>query len=313
MTEGIKSARLGLVLLVGLSTGWGFNWPALKIALAEIPLWQFRGVTILIAAACLLALARVAGQRIAVPRDQWTILLLASLINITSWHVLVAYGVRMSPYAGQASILAFTMPVWAALLGVVFLKERMTWRRGLSLVLGCGAIALLLAQDVAALGASPLGAILVLLAAFSWAIGTLILKHVSWRLQSLALAGWQLLIGAVPVVIIALATERFTMHQASVAALTASAYLTAIPLVFCYYAWFRVVTIFPTSIASIGTLMVPVIALFSSALVLGDPIGWRQLAALLLVVTALALVLIQPKGSATAPRPKADADAEPAR
>lgn len=313
MTEGARSARLGLLLLLGLSMGWGFNWPALKIALTEIPLWQFRAVTILIAAACLLALARLAGQRIAVPRGQWPMLLLASLLNITSWHVLVAYGVQMSPYAGQASILAFTMPMWAALLGVVFLKERMTWRRGLSLLLGGGAIALLLAQDVDALGASPLGAVLILLAALSWAIGTLILKQVPWRLQSLALAGWQLLIGSVPVVVIALATERFTMHQASVAALTASAYLTAIPLIFCYYAWFRVVTIFPTGIASIGTLMVPVIALFSSALVLGDPVGWRELTALLLVVTALALVLIHPQFGATAPGPKAGADAEPAR
>jgi drug/metabolite transporter (DMT)-like permease len=64
--------------------------------------------------------------------------------------------------------------------------------------------------------------------------------------------------------------------------------------------WFKVVSLFPATIASIGALVTPVIGRGSSALLLGEPIGWREVAALGLVLSAVALVIFRP-----APRPAA--------
>jgi drug/metabolite transporter (DMT)-like permease len=58
----------------------------------------------------------------------------------------------------------------------------------------------------------------------------------------------------------------------------------------------KVVQLFPASVASIGTLAVPVIGVLSSAVVLGEPIGFGEIAALILVVMALSIVMMRPQG-----------------
>jgi drug/metabolite transporter (DMT)-like permease len=57
-----------------------------------------------------------------------------------------------------------------------------------------------------------------------------------------------------------------------------------------------VVNLFPANVASIGTLAIPVIGVLSSAVVLGEPVGFGEIAALILVVMALSIVMIRPKG-----------------
>ena len=53
----------------------------------------------------------------------------------------------------------------------------------------------------------------------------------------------------------------------------------------------KALSIFPATITSIGTLMVPVVGVISANLVLGEPLGWRELVSLALVCIALALIL----------------------
>jgi drug/metabolite transporter (DMT)-like permease len=75
-----------------------------------------------------------------------------------------------------------------------------------------------------------------------------------------------------------------------------------VALVFAYFAWFKIVTLFPASVAGIGTLLTPVVGMLSGAVVLGEPFGLREIAAVLLIGSALVLVLIipalKPRGAA---------------
>jgi drug/metabolite transporter (DMT)-like permease len=56
----------------------------------------------------------------------------------------------------------------------------------------------------------------------------------------------------------------------------------------------------PAGIAAISILLIPPVGLFSSALLLGEAIGPREIGSLALVVAAVALVLM-PRASAPAP------------
>lgn len=288
------SREFGFIMLAAVGLGWGLNWPAMKIIVAEVPVWQFRAVTGVAGGLALFAVARLLGERLAVPRAQWLPLAAAALLNITSWFVLVAYGVMLMG-GGHASILAFTMPIWSAALGVVLFRERMTARRLVSLVMGALGVAVLMSHDFERLGASPWGALIILAAAFNWAIGHQIQKRVAWEIQPLALAAWQVTLGTAPIVVIAAVLEPFVYHRASWPAIASSIYLTFFALAFCYYAWFTAVRIFPTHISAISSLSVPVVGVVSSAILLGEPFGWREVAALALVVGAVALVLFQPQ------------------
>ena len=76
--------------------------------------------------------------------------------------------------------------------------------------------------------------------------------------------------------------------------IVALVYLFTLPMIFCQWAYFKVVTIFPAAIAAMGTLAVPIVGVYSSALILGEPVGWQELVSLVLICGALASVLVVP-------------------
>lgn len=288
------SPLTGYLMLASLGLFWGLNWPGMKIVLEELPVWWFRSLSVGGGAAGLLAIAWLSGQRLRPSRAEIWPLTLCALFSILGWHIFTAYGVSMMA-AGRASIIAFTMPVWAALLAAFLLGEKITIWKILGLILGVAGLAALIGPDMAALGAAPIGAAFMLCAAISWAAGTVLFKKFNWRLPVASAIGWQLAIGAVVITAFAVALEPAPdISQLSWRAVGALAYLLALPMVYCQWAYFTVVRIFPAGIAAIGTLSVPIVGVFSSALILGEPVGASDLTALALIFAALFAVLIAP-------------------
>ncbi len=283
----------GLALLAFITLGWGLNWPAMKIALAEVEPWTYRATVGVGGAVCLFLLALVARQPLAIPRREWRAMVIAALLNFTIWQVAVAFGVSIMQ-SGQASVIAFTMPLWAVLLSAIFLGERLGPRKLIGVAIGVGGVLLLAvgAGDSAAI--RPLGVVFVLCGAISWAAGTVYIKHTRFSAPSITLAAWQVTIGTVPMVLIAWFLEDLTISHASTEAVAAMGFTVLIPFVLCYSAWFKVVSLFPAGVAAVGILLVPVVAVFSGALILGENPGWSGYGALLLVLAALYLVLLRP-------------------
>ncbi|MGH6933316.1 MAG: DMT family transporter [Dongiaceae bacterium] len=284
----------GLGLLIAITFFWGINWPAMKTAVGEIPPWTFRVICLAIGGAGMLAIARLGGLRFRIPRGELGPLLITGLFNITIWHICSAAGlVHIS--ASRASIIAFTMPLWATLLAVPLLGERLTWRAVAGLALGLAGLAALVLPHADALLADPLGPLLMLLAAMSWAVGTVLAKHYRFTMPVSVFTGWQILLGGLPILAGMLIFERdFQPARVGVAAWGAALYAALIPTIFCQWGWFKLVRSFPAIAVSIGTLMIPVLGVLSSALALGEPVGLPEVAALALILAALFIVLILP-------------------
>lgn len=277
------------MLLALLSLFWGLAWPAMKIVLGEIRPWTFRAICLAAGGAGLLALARAGGAALRVPAGDLTPLIITSLINITGWHILSAYGLSML-HAGRAAIIAYSMPLWAILLSRLLLKERITSTRLWALAIGSTGLALLLGPDMQAVGAAPLGALMMLGAAVCWAAGTVLVKFFKWHMPGTLVMGWQLLIGGIPIIVGAILIDPGTTIAAvSWKAIAALMFVVALPTIFCHWAFFMVVQIFPANVAALSTLGIPVIGVFSSALILGEPVTATELIALFLVVLSLGL------------------------
>jgi drug/metabolite transporter (DMT)-like permease len=283
-----------LLLLAGLSLVWGINWPAMKFVLADVPVLTFRSLCLWITGPTLLLLARLGGERIGVPSREWPALLLASFCNVTLWYFGTGMGVSLIA-AGRAALLAYTMPVWVALFSAILLREHLGMRRFVGLVLGMTGIAVLLAPDAAAFRAAPLGAFYVLLAAAGWATGTVTMKAVRFTRSVAQMTGWQLIIGGSPIVLAALWHDP-PPHLLSLPGETqlVLVYIIILPMIFGQWAWFKTLDRMPGTVAAIGSLAVPIIGLLSSALLLDEPLGPNEIAALVLVVVALVLVLFAP-------------------
>jgi drug/metabolite transporter (DMT)-like permease len=289
------------VLLLVLTLGWGCNWPLIKLALAEIPVWTFRSLCVVAGAAGIFAIARVAGQSILPPRGHWPRLIAVSLFNVTAWNILIAYGLTLLP-AGRSVILAYTMPLWVAPLSVPLLRERLTPRRLLGLLLGTSGMLLLLSDEWASLRTAPVGALLVIGAALSWALGSVLIKRFPTPLPSISFTAWQLLLGGGPIVIGTCLLDTGKLAPLSWQASVALAYNIVVAFIICYWVWFKIVSRASVMASSLGTLAIPVVGVFSSALVLGERPDWREYLALLLVVAAIATALVPVRADTAVPR-----------
>ncbi len=296
-TSDARAERIppaAILLIVAISLLWGLNWPAMKLVVGELSPWTFRVVCVAGAGASLLALAALSGERVWPPRHLWPALALLSVVHVSSWHMLTAFALT-SIGGGRAAILAFTMPLWATALGVVVLKERLRWRQATALGLGLGGIALLLLPELGRTGVVPTGYVLMILSAIAWGIGTVGQKLRQWQIGVLALSGWQLVIGGVPIVLAWLVLEpEPDLSRVTPLGLAALAYVVFVALVFCFSSYVRLVSILPANVASISTLAIPVVGLWSSALLLGEPVGLFDVLALAMVLAALTLVLLRP-------------------
>ncbi len=296
--------RAGFVLLGLLSFFWGINWPMMKWGVTEFRPWSFRAACIVLGVVGLFACARLAGQALRIPREDLRPLLVASFFNTTAWHLCSAYGLMLMA-SGRAAIIAFTMPLWATLLAVPVLGERIDRARALGLLLGLGGLLFLLAGEMTALQRAPLGALLMLGAALVWAAGSLTVKRHRWAMPAFTLTAWQLLIGGVPILIGWAWLEGVDVLQQGIErpswrAIAGTLYAATVPMIFCHWGWMRVLQIFPASVAAIGTLLIPVVGVFSAALVIGERVGVTELSALALITCSLAIVL-----GPRLPRPRA--------
>jgi drug/metabolite transporter (DMT)-like permease len=287
--------RIGFALLAGLSIFWGLSWPIMKIALGEILPWTFRTVCLFLGGLGILGLAKANGSKLTIPTKELRPLILVAFLNITGWHLCSAYGlIHMN--AGRAVIIAYTMPIWTSILGSLILGERLTLARLFGLCLGMMGLLILIGPDMKTVGSAPLGAVFMLGASLSWAGGTVFIKYFRWTMPTAVFAGWQEVLGGIPVIIGALIFEPITeIFQISWRGAMATAYIIILPMILCYWAWVKVVQIFPSNVAAIGTLAIPVIGVFSSGLILGEPMGFREIAALILVLMALAIAVVKPE------------------
>jgi drug/metabolite transporter (DMT)-like permease len=296
------SRRNGLLILVPLTLCWGANWPAMHIAVAEIPIWTFRTLCLVLGGIGLLAIAAASGASLWIPRRELRPLLICSFFNITSWHLLSAAGLQLMP-AGRASIIAFTMPLWAGLIAWPVLKERPTLRNMMGLAMGLAGIAALIVPEWRNVVAAPYGILLMIGAATCWASGTVGLKHWRWSMPTAVVAGWQVLLGGIPVVIGMLIFERgYDFAAVDPRGWLALAYTILVAMLFCHWAWFKVVATFPAQLASLSTLAIPIVGVVSSSLLTGEPVGPDVVIALVFVLMGLGLVLFRPaKRLAAAP------------
>jgi drug/metabolite transporter (DMT)-like permease len=279
--------------LIAIAMSWGFNWPAVKLALNEMPLWSMRAVGLSVGGGLLLALARASGHSLKVEARQWPALIAAGLLNVAAFNVLTAVAQTLMP-TSRAVILAYTMPLWTVLIARIFLGERLSPVRRTALLLGAAGLAAVLWPLASQLGTPTLapGVAAILAAAIAWAGGTIVMKRAGFTADPLVITAWQLGIGAVSVWLGALALETrllttFAIWPHSAAGWGGLAYNSAIGIAFSYFLWFGLVQRLPAATAAIGVLLVPVVGVAASMAIIGERPAVTDLVGFALITAAV--------------------------
>ena len=289
--------RRAIPLVLLLTLVWGTTWPLFPMAVREVSVWTFRAASLLGAGLLLLAIARLRGESLRIPRAHWGTVLAASWVYLVVWNVASTYAAILIP-SGQAAILGFTMPLWAALVAWALLGQAPGVRVLLALAAGGLGVGLLIFDGLGVYAKAPLGFTLGLLSGFGWALGTVLLKSRPVPVSSLVLTGWQLLVAAAPVVVTALLLGEGAWFMPSTTTIAVIAYITLVPMAIGNVTWFAIVGLLPANIAGLSSVMVPVVAMISGAIVLDEPLGPIQWAAMVCCAAGLALALLKPAAPA---------------
>ena len=284
-------APTGFIFLGIMSIGAGINWPVQKLLLSEWPPMSARGLSGFAAGFVLAAIALAVRQSIAVPPGMWGRLIVSAFLNITTWVLMMGFALTILP-ASEAAIIAYTSPIWTVLLAAPILHERLTPIRIIAVVMAFAGIASLLGGSSFDANMAKLpGYLLALATAVTYACGTIFLKRFPLPMPPLASASWQLGLGCLPVGLLGLLIERPDVAMLTIVGWSTIAYNITIQQCLGYVCWLAALNRLPASVASIGTMFVPIIGVLASAWALGEPLGPAQIAALVFTVGSVLLAV----------------------
>jgi drug/metabolite transporter (DMT)-like permease len=303
-------SRRTLAVVVALGTVyvvWGSTYLAIALAIETLPPLAIGGVRFLVAGAVLYGAARLVEARRGDPPPapggrQWLVALVAGtlLLGLGNGGVIVA---QKTVPSGIAALVIATIPLWIAVLDRLFFGQRLSRAALAGVAIGFGGVALLVnpggASDV-----DPLGGGILIVAAFSWAIGTLYAREARVTVSPLVAAGMQMLCAGAVLSIAAAATGQFgevRLEAVSGRSLVAFAYLVVLGSIVTFTAYAWLVRATRTSLVATYAYVNPVIAILLGRLVLEEPVGARTLVAGAVILASVVLIVSAPRAPARVP------------
>lgn len=289
----MSGRAIGYLSLAVTSVGWAFNWPLIKVILQDWPPLFARGLAGVLAALLLAGIALARRQSLAVPRAARPRLLFASFTNVFAWMGFSTIAMKLVTVA-ECALIVYTMPIWAMLLAWPLSGERPSLRGAAAIVLAMAGVALLLGGDDLEFGPDKLlGIALSLASAVLFALGN-VLNREPPAVPPLVDVAWQVGLGCVVMLAIGVVFERPDYAALSVAGVASFAYMVVVPMGVCYLAWFETVRRLSSVTASTGILLVPALAVVAAGVMLGEPLGAREVSAIALTLGGVALALRRP-------------------
>jgi drug/metabolite transporter (DMT)-like permease len=270
------------IAFAAVSTLWGIPYLFIKVAVDDgVSPLVLAWVRVVLGAAVLLALAWRAGK-LAALRGRWTWIAVFGVIEVAIPFPLIAAGERHVA-SSLAAIVIAAAPLFVALLALRYdAEERATGTRLAGLLLGLAGVVALVGIDVAGSGDELLGALAILLAAFCYAVGPMVLKRHLADLDPRASMGAALAVAAVVLTPPAVfdAPSEVPPGEALIALVMLGLFCTAAAFVF----YGALVAEAGPGRALVITYIAPVVALALGVAVLGEEPGTGAVVGLLLIL-----------------------------
>ena len=270
-----------------------------EIALDELSPWKVRLLGFAIGAVCLIALVKVQGRTLAVPRRRdWGHIVIASLFNVAAFGLFSTFA-QLAATTSRVVIVNYSMPIWASLLAWLILRERLTLSTTIGLALCVAGLSVLVYPVASA--ETPIGLWLALGCALSWAAGTVYMKWSRIEGDLLAITAWQLVIGVIVLGALSLIFEGVPVIQPlKLETWLAIAFGGLFGTGLGYFLWFHVIGKLSTATASLGSLANPVVGIVGSVILLGERPTTADMIGFALIFAAAICVLVAPARNAVA-------------
>ncbi len=276
---GMQSAYLKALFAV---TAWGASFIAIKFLLQEVSpvtvVWLRFAVGIVVLGAVLVLRGQLAWPE----RNEIPLFALLGALGIAFHQWLQSNGLVTSAASTTGWIIA-TGPVFIALLGWFFLKERLGWRDASGVALaGLGVVLVISKGDLQSVLTGSFGVVgdwLILISALNWAVFSTISRSALARLPAARMMFVVMVIGWL------LTGVQFFGggYAGEISALTKNGWSNILFLgIFCtglaYVAWYDSLKILPASQVGVFLYFQPLVSVAVAAALLGEAVTFASFA-----------------------------------
>jgi drug/metabolite transporter (DMT)-like permease len=295
-----------LWLLVGLTLAWGINWPIMKLGVGSgFPPLSFRALSMWIGIPVLALGLFVLKVPFTIPRGDaekpwkhWRELMILAVFNMFIWHGCIILAVTLLS-SGRAAILGYTMPIFSAIVGAWFFADKLSARGWLGVGSAATGVLLLLTHEFGKLAGAPLGVLLALIAASTWALGTQLLRRTSIPVPTLAISFWMTVLTAFVMTALSIIFEQTRWRMPSPTEWFSILYNAVLIFGFAHATWFYLARSLPPVASTLSVMLIPILGVFSGAVWLGEKLYWQDWAAVALMVVAIGSVLWPKRAAST--------------
>ena len=282
---------------------WGTNFVVIAWGLSELPPFLFSTLRFALTVVPWIAFVK----RPAVP---WRSLAAFGVLIGVGQFGLLYFAMHRYISPGLASLLMQTQVIFTILLALSIRKQTIRPLQAFALALAVTGIALVMWRSAGNAGASvtPVGVLLILASALSWALANLMVQSVG-KINVVAFLIWSSLFAIAPLLLLTAlldgtSSALHSLTTASPRAWVAVAYQVFGNTFFGFGAWNWLLARHPAATVTPAALLVPVFGMTTSAWLLAEPLpAWK--------VSAAGLVLVGLALNAYAGRPHPRADTAP--
>lgn len=266
LPRGSSTRIIGALAALGAASIWGGMYVVSKYVLDFVP--PFTLVVLRLAIACVVLLGLLALRRqLAIPRRELPLIALCGLIGYPISLGAQFAGTHLST-AHDAALITSSTPAFVAVFAALVLRERVGgWRWGAIALATLGVVVVALGQSGGDEAAAPLlGDVLLLVAALTWALYSVLAKAATAQRSVLVVTTYSLVFGF----IIALPTAPIELGGFSFPSIPALAlwgvlYLGIVSTAVAFYLWNKGLELLDASLASLFFFAQPVV---------GSVLGW---------------------------------------
>lgn len=296
-TTGSGGQLAVILALLALYLIWGSTYLAIRVAVETIPPFLMAGVRFIVAGGLMFLFLRWRGQPLPT-RRQWGSAFIVGALLLIGGNGLVSVAEQWVASSLAALMLA-TTPIWAALFAGIWGKwpVRVEW---VGLALGFLGVGLLSLEGD--MRANPLGALLLLLAAGSWGLGSVVSARLTLPQGFMASAAQMLTAGAALLVAGLIGGERFD-RPPSTDSLIALTYLIFVGAIVAYSAFGYLLRTVRPALATSYAYVNPAVAVILGSILLSERVTWFGVAAMIVILAGVAILAFvrTNKGAGTSP------------
>ena len=263
--QGARTRDLGILALVVLGPIWGYGWVATKVALGYSQPLTFAALRVVLSALVLFLVLIVTRRSLRPPPLGYTTVI--GLLQTTAFVGLVIVALH-SGSAGKVAVLCYTMPFWLLLLAWAFLGERLHGVQWLAVILSFAGLVLVVAPwQIQGVTSS----VLTVAGGLAWAASALVVKLMQRKhhVDVISLTTWQMAIGALPLVLLAMLTYSGGPEWTA-GFIWGLAYNVIFANAIAWVLWLYALRTLSAGAAGLGTLAIPVVGVVAAWLQLGE-------------------------------------------